>query len=77
MQMRRTALIENQPTATEVYVILRVFNLGKKDMDVQIYADPATMEKNGELLFEGESYTVTVPDKLPTVDNADDLDEIL
>ncbi|KAL2038032.1 hypothetical protein N7G274_009252 [Stereocaulon virgatum] len=76
-RMRRTALIEDQPTATEVYVILRVFNLGKANMDVQIYTDPATMEKNGELLFEGESYTVTVPDKVPVVDNVDDLDGIL
>lgn len=76
--MRHAALVENQPTATAVYVILRVFNLGKKDMDIQIYVDPATMEKNGDLLFEGESYTVTVPVKAPAVDNTEeDLDEIL
>ena len=30
-------------------------------MDIQIYVDPATMEKNGDLLFEAESYTVTLP----------------
>ena len=47
-------------------------------MDIQIYVDPATMEKNGDLLIEGESYTVTVPVKAPAVGNTEeDLDEIL
>ena len=59
--MRRMRLAENQPTAKAVYVILRVFNLGKKDMGIWIYVDPASLEREGRLLFEADTYTVTVP----------------
>ncbi len=45
-------------SVTNVYVILRVFNLGQEDMGMRIYVDPATMERNGELDFQAETYTV-------------------
>ena len=41
-----------------IYVILRVFNLGQDDMGMRIYVDPAAMERNGELEFQAETYTV-------------------
>lgn len=41
-----------------IYLILRVFNLGQEDMGVRIYVNPATMERNGELEFQAETYTV-------------------
>ena len=41
-----------------IYVILRVFNLGQEDMGMRIYVDPASMERNGELQFQAETYTV-------------------
>ena len=46
--------------ATEVYVILRVFNLGRRDMDMRIYVDPATMRREKKLIFQAESYSVSV-----------------
>lgn len=44
--------------ATDIYIILPVFNLGKDDMGMRLYVDPAMMKDNGELIFEPESYTV-------------------
>ena len=41
-----------------IYVILRVYNLGQEDVGMRIYIDPATMERNGELDFQAETYTV-------------------
>lgn len=57
--MHRVALDPKKP-ATEVYVILRVFNLGRRDMDMRIYVDPATMRKEKKLTFQAESYSVSV-----------------
>ena len=55
--MHEMALHPGSPV-TNVYVILRVFNLGQEDMGMRIYVDPATMERNGELEFKAETYTV-------------------
>ena len=41
----------------EVYIILRVFNLDKENIDMHLYVDPAGMEDR-ELKFTPESYTV-------------------
>lgn len=58
-------LYEDRP-ATEVYIILRVFNLGKSNMGMRLYVDPATMADSGELIFEAESYTVApAPNRQP------------
>ena len=46
------------PTHNEIYMILRVYNLGRPDMGLRILMDPATMKQNGELSFEPETYTV-------------------
>ena len=45
---------------TEVYVILRVYNLGRRDMDMRIYVDPATMKRERKLEFQAESFSVSV-----------------
>jgi hypothetical protein len=42
----------------EVYIILRVFNLGKNNVDMRLYVDPAGMEDKGELEFTSESWSV-------------------
>ena len=52
--------LDPENPATEVYVILRVFNLGRRNMDMQIYVDPATMKREGKLIFQAESYSVSV-----------------
>ena len=43
--------------STDIYVILRVYDL-TGDIGLRILLDPATMERNGELVLEAESYTV-------------------
>lgn len=47
--------IKDEETTSEVYVILRVFNLGKKDMGMCVYVDPYGSK---ELKFTAESYSV-------------------
>ena len=41
-----------------VYVILRVFNLGKESMGVKVFVDPESMRLAGELDFEAETWRV-------------------
>lgn len=41
----------------EVYIVLRVFNLDKENIDMRLYVDPAGMEDR-ELKFTPESYSV-------------------
>lgn len=44
--------------AAEVYVIMRVSNLGQDDIGLDFIVDPETQERNGDLRVESESYTV-------------------
>ena len=46
-------------SATEVYIIMRVFNLGRDDINVDFFVDPETLRREGELKFEAESWTVS------------------
>ena len=41
-----------------VYVIMRVFNLGKDSASVRVLVDPEGMRRRGELNFEAESWRV-------------------
>lgn len=41
-----------------VYMILRVFNLGKDNMDFRIYMDPESLRVQGLLQFTPETYSV-------------------
>ena len=41
-----------------IYVILRVFNLGQEDMGMRIYVDSASVGRKGELELQAETYTV-------------------
>ena len=52
------ALVPGTP-ATEVYVIMRVYNLGQRNMGIQYYFDPWAWKQRDELIIEAESYTVT------------------
>ena len=56
--MEKMALKEGEP-ATAVYVILRVYNLGKRNMAIQYYVDPWAWKLKEDLIIEAESYTVT------------------
>ena len=52
------ALREGIP-ATEVYVIMRVYNLGRRNMGIRYYVDPWAWKVDEELVIEAESYTAT------------------
>ncbi|KAL4811957.1 hypothetical protein BDW67DRAFT_179145 [Aspergillus spinulosporus] len=41
--------------ATEIYIIFRVYNLGKDNTRAWVYVDPATLREEGKLLFFPES----------------------
>lgn len=56
--MEKMALVKQNPV-TEVYVILRVYNLGRRNMAIQYYVDPWAWIMKGDLEIEAESYTVT------------------
>jgi hypothetical protein len=42
-----------------VYLIFRVFNLGKQSMGCVIYVDPGVLETQGALKFTSERWSVT------------------
>jgi hypothetical protein len=42
----------------EVYVILRVFNLDKDNIDMRVFVDPEGMRERKQLVFTAESYSV-------------------
>ncbi len=52
-------VLKRETPATEVYVILRVYNLGQRNMTIQYYVDPMSWKNNRDLIIEAESYTVT------------------
>ena len=54
---------------TEVYIIFRVFNIGKPDMGMRLYVHPRSMEFLGNLKFEPASYVVTPSRSTATEDD--------
>lgn len=44
--------------AAEVYIIMRVSDLGFGEIDLDFFVDPETLRRKGQLRFESESYTV-------------------
>ena len=54
----RAMMLEPNP-GINVYVIMRVYRLGQRDMDIRYYVDPATMERKQELDIQAESYSVS------------------
>lgn len=51
------ALTDGQ-AAIQVYMILRVFDLGQDEIGLRIYLDPETLRRNNSLRFTAESYCV-------------------
>lgn len=50
---------QNPPEVTTIYVIFRVYNLGKDNMSLRIYVDPDALRRQDVLRFTAESYNVT------------------
>ena len=45
-------------SASQIYMIMRVYNLGKDDMGLEVYLDPEALRQNNRLRFTAESYSV-------------------
>ncbi|RDL38725.1 uncharacterized protein BP5553_03065 [Venustampulla echinocandica] len=56
-RMERMRLIAGE-VSPEIYIILRVFNLGKDTIDMRLFVDPKRIEDGGSLTFTPESYSV-------------------
>jgi hypothetical protein len=50
---------QNPLEVTTIYVIFRVYNLGKDNMSLRIYVDPDALRRQDVLRFTAESYSVT------------------
>jgi hypothetical protein len=49
---------ESQVAESTIYVIFRVFDLGKDTMNLRIYIDPESLRVQDRLRFSPESYNV-------------------
>lgn len=64
VSQRQVNLMENTRTGGTVgqskicYIIARVFNLGRKDMGLALFVNPAKLRDEGLLIFESTSYKV-------------------
>ena len=62
--------------ATDIYIIMRVFNLGKDNVGLKLYVDPSTMEREGTLKFEPDHYIVTPGTSVELTSGADPDEEL-
>lgn len=46
------------PRPDSIYVVIRVFNLGKSSIDFKVLVDPEGMRQRGELAFTAENWSV-------------------
>jgi hypothetical protein len=52
-------VLRPEQTSEKIYVLFRVFNLGKENINMKIYIDPETHRRSNTLLFEAQTWTVT------------------
>jgi hypothetical protein len=52
----RDNILDGENTHT-IYVIFRVYNLGRDNMGLKIYLDPATLSDSGALQFTAEGWS--------------------
>ncbi|KAF2137387.1 uncharacterized protein K452DRAFT_110481 [Aplosporella prunicola CBS 121167] len=57
-RMKRMELESNCLDVSEVYILLRVYNLDSSDIDMQAYVDPYKANKDGLLSFQVETWKV-------------------
>jgi hypothetical protein len=55
--MGQMTLIDGQ-AAIQVYMIMRVFDLGQDEIGLRIYLDPETLRRNNSLRFTADMYRV-------------------
>ncbi|RYP09924.1 hypothetical protein DL764_000966 [Monosporascus ibericus] len=52
-------------TRDSIYIIFRVFNLYTSQVNVKLYVDPAKLEREGQLVFTADRWTVKPGARLP------------
>jgi hypothetical protein len=57
--MMEHKMLPDDAAAAEIYLIARVFNLGRSGMGLKLYVDPARLRRDGTLAFKTDKYTVT------------------
>jgi hypothetical protein len=55
----QTNALRQGHTSARVYLICRVYDLGKDSMNLKIYVDPEAHRQRNELVFAENGYTVT------------------
>lgn len=55
-QMQRCVRVEE--ASGDIYVIFRVYYLGRDDMGLEIYLDPERLRSQGRLAFTAEAWTI-------------------
>ena len=56
--MQEMALREGQ-VSNKIYVVFRVYNLGRDSLNVRLYVDPEAHRRQGSLEFAQHTWTVT------------------
>jgi hypothetical protein len=56
--MQEMALQEGQ-VSNKIYVVFRVYNLGRESLNVKVYVDPEAHHRQGSLEFAQHTWTVT------------------
>lgn len=51
-------MIHNREDHSEVYLILRVFNIRRPNAGMCLYCDPERLRLDGGLVFTGETWSV-------------------
>ncbi|KAL4796623.1 hypothetical protein BDV19DRAFT_398235 [Aspergillus venezuelensis] len=57
-RMNNMSAVEPNQEDPRLYVIIRVYNLGRDDVRMKIYVNPGSMRERGELLFTAETWSV-------------------
>jgi hypothetical protein len=56
--MQDMALVDGR-ISNKIYVVFRVYNLGRDSLDVKVYVDPEAHRRQGSLAFASHTWTVT------------------
>jgi hypothetical protein len=56
------AIHSEEQDRSRVYLVLRVFGVESQRIGMQVYLDPEYLRQNGQLVFTGETWSVTPGD---------------
>lgn len=53
------AIHSEEEERSRVYLVLRVFGVESQRIGMQVYLDPESLRRNGQLVFTGATWSVT------------------